>query len=210
MAPLALRLFLGIGSAIILAGCSRPSFRPSTATGKRTDALAAFTATVEPEVQRLLDTEIYASSKPITWTAPVSFGMQESANPMSVDNPYARQDRVIRVGKLPDGAEIIAEGLYSYQKKRLISISVIIDYPRGPGPAPKGNVAIDKTLLAGVGLSSSLTTALLAGLGNGSMSSSAPITYQAMASIGGKRFEATTAVHRGKPLKLELSCLYFK
>ena len=194
----------------VLVGCTRGVIGGGPKTGNRADALAAFAADVEPEAQTLLDKTIYASPMPITWKAAPLFGMQESANPMSTDNPYVRQDRVLRQGTLPDGAEIIVEGLYSYKAKKIQSINLIIDYEETAKKKTIGNVSIDAGLLKSVKLSPTLITALLAGLGKGSMSSSQPITYQAVAEIGGKRFEATTAVHRGKPLRLELTCMYFR
>lgn len=194
----------------LIVGCSRGAIGGGPKTGNRADALAAFAADIEPEAQALLDKTIYASPMPITWTAAPLFGMQESANPMSTDNPYVRQDRVLRQGTLPDGAEIIVEGLYSYKTKKIQSVNLIIDYEETVSKKTVGNVPIDARLLNSVKLSPTLISALLAGLGNGSTSSSQPIKYQAAAEIGGKRFEATTAVHRGKPLRLELTCMYFR
>lgn len=191
-------------------GCSRGAIGGGPKTGNRADALAAFAADVEPEAQTLLDKTIYASPMPITWKAAPLFGMQESANPMSTDNPYVRQDRVLRQGTLPDGAEVTVEGMYSYKTKRIISVNLIIDYEETAPKKTIGNTPIDAGLLNSVKLSPTLVTALLAGLGKGSMSGSQPITYQAATEIGGKQFEATTAVQRGKPLRLELTCMYYR
>jgi hypothetical protein len=135
------------------------------------------------------------------------FGMQDGSNPLARRNQLG--ERIVRDGTLPNGGTFFAEAFYSYKDARIQSITVVVDFPGTPSPKPIGNVPITKKLLSSFKISPSIVDELMKGIGKGSMSGSGDLSYQAQTEVSGKRVEASTAINRGGPLLLELSCTYF-
>jgi hypothetical protein len=195
-------VWAAIGAALIGAGCSKAGFPSSD----RRAALKEFSATIEPEILDMIDKEIFATRMHPKWTKDPQFGFQESNN--LLDNPYARGDNLLREGVLDGGVPFWAEGYYSYGKHRFESATLIIDYPSNDPKAFDKNEPITAALLSSVGFRPSLISSLMKGLGKGSMSGGNSQQVQARAEMGGKTFEVSTAIARGKPLKLELKVDY--
>lgn len=189
-----------------LLGVSLLSCGPSPA--KRSDAMDAFTRDAEPEITRAIEGFLFTSPMPVTWTGPAKFGMQDGSNPM--DNPYGRGDRIVRSGTLPNGATFFGEAFYSYKDSRIQSITVVADFPDTRTKKPVGNEPITRELLASVQVNAPLIDELLKGIGKGSMSGSGDLSFEALTEVSGKRVEASTAIHRGTPLRLELSCSWYR
>ena len=191
-----------IAASSLLVSCGRG---PSIANRK--DAMAAFARDAEPGVARILDGFLFESPMPLKWTKPAMFGMQDSSNPFA--KPNQTGERIVREGTLPNGGTFFAEAFYSYKDARIGSVTVVVDFPGTPSPKPIGNVPITKKLLSTFKVSPPLIEELMKGIGKGSMSGSGDLSFEAQTEVSGKRVEASTAINRGGPLLLELSCMYF-
>lgn len=190
---------LALVAALGIGGCG-------AAGGGRGAALAAFARDVEPEVDKLLSGVIFDSPVKPMYTKPARFGFQEGNNPL--DNPYGRGENVFREGRLSIGATFWAQGHYSYQTGRIDSVEIIVDFPDLGTSTTTGNVPITRPFLKSLRLSQPLIDGLMKGRGKGSMSGPANLDFQASATLGGKHYEASTAIQRGTPLALDLRCSY--
>jgi hypothetical protein len=185
--------------ALAFTGCSS-----SPGVANRADATAAFEKEVEPEVTSLISGAIFDPAETPTWRGPASLAVQGD---MSKEDLFKKGDRVQRGGTLSAGATFLAEGFYSYTESRMESVTLIIDFPSQGTKKPDAEVPITEALLKSLHIHPALIEELVKGIGQGSMNGSNR-KDQSVATISGKRFEASTALVRDKPLLLELSCTY--
>lgn len=170
--------------------------------------MAAFAKDAEPEAARTIEGFLFEAPMPLTWTGPAKFGRQDGSNPL--DNPTLIGDRIVRDGTLPNGGTFFLEAYYAYKEARIQSITLVVDFPDTRAKKPIGNPPVTKELLSQYKVRPALIEELLKGLGKGSISGGGDLSFEASTEVSGKRVEASTAINRGGPLALELSCTYFR
>lgn len=92
----------------------------------------------------------------------------------------------------------------------MVSVTLIIDFPSSAPKKEDKDVPITVSLLQSLHIHPALMDELMKGVGQGSMHGSGKRDDQAMAKLGTKTFEVSTALVRDKPISLELSCTYMR